>query len=95
MKQTLKKISKIVVDAIVNSSSAFVETQKSLTELTSQVNQLAISVIEIAKTIKTHHDAIHDIYAMQDEIVDRLNKTSTIDTKVTIDKEKIPNKPNL
>jgi hypothetical protein len=79
---------------VVNASSSFNDVRTTFVSLAKQVNQLALSVIELARTVQTHHDAIHELYSIHDELTNRA-KGASIDARVPLDKkEKIPNKPN-
>jgi hypothetical protein len=94
MKLILKKMGEEFSERILNSSKTFLETKKNLLDLIKQFNQTSLSVLEIARTLQTHYDAITELYAMYDELSGK-SKNPVGDSKITLNKkEKTPNKPN-
>lgn len=91
MKQRLKKISEFLSDKIVNTSTSYFEVKNIVFDTLKQVNQLAYSIIELAKTVQTHHEAIHELYDLHDKIEGKQKDASKI---ILTTKEKSPNKPN-
>jgi len=94
MKQILKRVNKIVSESILNSSEMFSDMKKNIFDTINHINQLSISILELAKTVKTHHEAINELYMIQDEIIHKIKNASVESNVVIKEKEKTPSKPN-